>query len=166
MAKSDNAFRLKVTLDAEKGGVHVEVIERETEKVTESHFFSAREIHQNVRTDVALYGYSKLLQDRTSENPAGPGKVEAMKEVAALLQAGVWEKERKVGAPVISPEVEALAEIYGKTVAEIQTALKGYSADQKKEIFAKPRVVEAAKAIRERRATATEAPSLDLSALG
>lgn len=166
MAKSDNVNRLKVTLDADKGGVQVEVIDRESEKVLETHFFSAREIHSNVRTDVALYGFSKLLQDRTSETPAGPGKVEAMKEVAALLAAGVWEKERKVGAPVISPEVEALAEIYGKSVAEIQTALKGYSAEQKKEIFAKPRVVEAAKAIRERRATAAEAPALDLAALG
>lgn len=165
MARSENPFRLTAELQPKTASIHFEILNRETEEVVEKWDAKASEIHENIRTDVGLYGLSKLLQDRTSETPAGPGKVSAMQEVMALLAAGTWEKERQVGAPVVSAEVEALAAIYKKTVPEIQAALKGYSAEQRKDILASKPVIAKAAEIRKAR-EATPAPTLDLSQLG
>lgn len=166
--KPKNPFRMTAELSTEKGGITFQVIQRSTdtspEAVTEEGFFGAQEIAESLRLQVALYGYSKLLQDRTSEVPAGPGKLAEMKKVAALLAAGVWEKERVVGAPVVSAEVEALAAIYGKTIPEIQSALKGYSKEQKDQILSSPKVVAKAAELRAARESAPTA-ELDLSLL-
>ncbi len=165
MARSDNPFRLTADLDAEKGGIVFKILNRESEAEVERLEVKANEVHENIRMAVGLYGLSKLLQDRTSEVPAGPGKAAAMSEVLALLRAGTWEKERQVGAPVVSAEVEALAAIYGKTVPEIQAALKGYSAEQRKAILAAPTVIAKAAEIKAKR-DAAPAPTLDLTAIG
>lgn len=160
MPASDNKFRLSVDLDAEKATVVVHVIERETKKEVEVETFNATEVHTNLRTNVALYGLSKLLQDRTSETEVGPGKLAAMRELFAQLSAGVWEKERKVGTPVVSAEVEALAEMRSWSVAEAQTALRKYSKEQRSAILSHESVVAKAAEIRGRRQSA-EALSLD-----
>lgn len=167
MALSDNKFRLSVLLnklakeptDEFPNGlpamsVNVNVIKREDDTVVESETFLAGEIGENVRGDVALYGLSKLLQDRSSDTPAGPGKLAAMREVMELLKAGTWERERKAGAPVVSAEVEALAEIKNISVAEAQAALRKYSKETRDQILANPKIVERAAAIRERRGKA------------
>jgi hypothetical protein len=161
MALSDNKFRLQVALNkaaneetsAPAMSVSVNVIRREDDTVIETEHFEASKIGENVRPDVALYGLSKLLQDRSSDTPAGPGKLNAMREVFALLESGTWERERKAGAPVVSAEVEALAALKGVAVAEIQTALRKYTKEQREQILANPAVVERAKAIRASRET-------------
>lgn len=164
MAKSENPYRLKAELDAAKAVILFTVMNRESEAVVETLEVKASDVAENIRMDVGLYGLSKLLQDRTSEVPAGPGKTASMSEVLALLRAGTWEKERQVGAPVVSAEVEALAEIYSKTVPQIQAALKGYSAEQRKGILASPKVVAKAAEIRKAREDAGET-TLDLAIL-
>lgn len=144
-------FRLKVDLKPESAEVHVSVIERATDSVVESGVFSARELPENIRPTVELYGLSKLLQDRTSETESGPSKLAAMNEVMDMFRAGQYERERRAGAPVVSAEVEALAEIKGHTVAQVQAALRKFTKEQREKIFSHPKVVERAAAIRKGR---------------
>ncbi len=161
MPVSDNKFRNKVELIAERGVVSVQVIDRESEAVVESREFDASGVHENVRPLVGLYGLSKLLQDRSSETPTGPGKLSAMQEVYDLLSRGEWERERKAGAPVVSAEVEALAEIKKITVAQAQAALRKFTKEQKDKILSNPAIVAKAAEIR----AARETSNVDLSDL-
>lgn len=161
MPLSDNKYRLSVDLNAETMAVDVSVIERESDKVVEKESFLAAEIHENVRPKVGLYGHSKLLQDRSSDTPAGPGKLAEMRKVHALLAEGTWERERKAGAPVVSAEVEALAALKSITVAEAQTALRKYSKEQRDKILSNEAIVAKAKEIRATRETTAATLSLD-----
>lgn len=163
MPVSDNPYRLSIELNKDKVAVIITVKKREDDSVVETAEFPASDIHANLRTDVGLYGLSKLLQDRTSQVDAGPGKIAAMRELADQLKAGVWEKERKVGAPIVSAEVEALAQLKQITVPEAQGALRAYSKEVRAKILANPRIVEAAAAIRAARASATAVTLDDLT---
>ena len=160
MARKLGPYRTTVKLDTEAMSVDVNIIERASDSVVANHSFPAEEIHESVRQQVALYGYSKLLQDRASDVDVGPDKIDAMKDIAAQLAAGQWAKERKIGAVVTSPEVEALARIKSISVPQAQAALKGYPKEQREKILANPQIVEMAKTIREER-EAAEAVSLD-----
>lgn len=144
MPITDNKFRLSVDLDAENAVVRVKVIDREKDEVVEQEAFDSSGVHDNVRQMVGLYGLSKLLQDRSSETPAGPAKLQAMKEVFELLSRGEWERERKAGAPVVSVEVEALAELKQISVAQAQTALRKFTKEQREKILTNPKIVEIA----------------------
>lgn len=149
----DNQYRLSVDLDAEKALVNVKVIERESGDAVEEESFAAREIADGIKTNVALYGLSKLLQDRSSDTDTGPEKLDAMREVFAMLRGGQWEKERKAGAPVVSAEVEALADIKKISVAQAQAALRKYTKEQREKILSNPAIVSKATEIRKARDT-------------
>lgn len=164
MALSDNPFRNRVTLKPDALTILVEVIKRDDESVVETAEFAGADVHTNLRNNVALYGLSKLLQDRTSEVPTGPGKVAAMKELMEQFKSGTWTAERKAGAPVVSAEVEAVAELKGCTTAEAQLSLKGYDVETRKKILANPKVVALAQEIRGRRTAATPTDLSDLTA--
>lgn len=151
MPITDNKFRLSVELDAENGVVRVKVIDREKGETVEQEAFDTGNVHENVRTMVGLYGLSKLLQDRSSETPAGPEKLAAMREVYDLLSRGEWERERKAGAPVVSVEVEALAELKGISVAQAQTALRKFTKEQREKILSNPKIAEIAAKLKEQR---------------
>lgn len=148
-----SAYRLSVDLKADDATVNVQVIERESGDVVESETFHAREVADNIKTNVALYGLSKLLQDRSSDTDSGPEKLDAMRDVMSMLKAGQWEKERKAGAPVVSAEVEALATLKKITVAQAQAALRKYTKDQRDKILGNPAIVQEAKKIRAARET-------------
>ncbi|KKK89163.1 hypothetical protein LCGC14_2735870 [marine sediment metagenome] len=90
---------------------------------------------------VHAYGLNKVLTDRTSDEKDKVAKLTAMDEVFDLLCAGEWAKERQVGAVVVSPEVEALAEIMDLTIPETQAALAAYEEPDRFEIPAYPEVV-------------------------
>lgn len=160
MATSTNPFRTKVELDAENVAIKVTVIKKEDDSVLEEAIFPGAEVAEGLRTNVALYGLSKLLQDRTSEVEVGPGKIAAMTALFEQFKKGVWSAERKVGSPVVSAEVEAIAALKGITVAEAQSALKKYPADVKAKMFENPVVAAKAAEIRGARKTA-ETLSLD-----
>lgn len=160
MATSTNPFRTRVALNAESMSIKVTIIKKEDESVVEEAEFNAAEVAESLRGDVALYGLSKLLQDRTSEVEVGPGKIAAMQALFAQFVKGVWSAERKAGSPVVSAEVEALAQLKGITVAEAQSALKKYPADVKASILSNPKIVELAATIRAAR-TSAETISLD-----
>lgn len=157
----NNPFGLRAKLNVENMSVDFSVIDKKEDKEVETKSFKASDIHSNLHKMVALYGLSKLLQDRSSDTPTGPGKLVAMEEVAVILAGGEWERERKVGAPVVRPEVEALAQLKGCTVADIQATLKKYTKEAREKVFANPKVIAAATAIRAARETA----SVDLSDL-
>lgn len=143
-----SAYRLSVELKADDATVNVQVIERESGDVVETETFQAREVADTIKTNVALYGLSKLLQDRSSDTDSGPEKLDAMRDVFAMLKGGQWEKERKAGAPVVSAEVEALASIKKITVAQAQAALRKYTKEQRDKILSNAAIVAKAKEIR------------------
>lgn len=145
-----NPYGLKVDLDAENAAVVVTLRKREGEGFTtlESETFPLDGIHADVRPLTDLYGVSKVLQDRCSQVDAGPEKLPAMREVFALLAKGEWERERTAGAPTVSAEVEALAEIKGVSVAAIQKALRAQPEAVREKVLANPRVVERAAQIK------------------
>lgn len=160
MGTSTNPFRTRVTLNAEKLSILIEILKKDDETVVESGEFVASEVATAIQKNVVLYGLSKLLQDRTSETEVGPGKIAAIVAVMEQFKAGNWVAERKSGSPVVSAEVEALAAIKGWTVAEAQGALKKYDVEVRKQILANPAIVKKAEEIRSARANA-ESLSLD-----
>ena len=169
MALSTAKHRVVVDLSLELMAATMTIIDRESEKPVENGSFTlkATDIAENLRPMVALYGIKALLSDRTSDVSFGTGaspeeKMAAWAEVAELLKAGTWERERKAGAPVVSAEVEALAQLKKITVAEAQTALRKYDKATKEKILANAQIVELAKKIKEDRA---KAETLDLGDL-
>ena len=120
----DNELRTSVELNTDAMQVVVEVINKASKEVVGTETFEASEIHESCRQKVSLYGYSKLLQDRSSDFKNKLEKLEAMRAVAAQLATGQWAKERKIGAVVTSPEGEALAALKQISVPAAQAALK------------------------------------------
>lgn len=162
MSRGDNPFKTKVKLNVEEMSVDVQIIARADDSVAGEEKFLAAEIHDSIKQQVALYGLSKLLQDRASDVEIGPAKLEAMKAVQAQLAAGQWAKERKIGAVVTSPEVEALAALKQISVPAAQAALKAYPKEVREQILANPDIVAKAAEIRAARETAEVATLDDL----
>lgn len=158
-----NPYALSVKLNAESMTVDVTVKERESDEIIDTHSFPAAEVHESLRNNVALYGLSKLLQDRSSDTKTGPEKLAAMKQVSEQLAEGQWEKERKVGAPTVSAEVEALAQFKGITIPQAQAALRKYDKTAREAILGHAKIVELAAQIREARADEEVADLSDLA---
>lgn len=160
MSRADNIHKTSVKLDTDTMCVVVQIQLRADDSVVAEETFSAGEIHDSIKQQVSLYGYSKLLQDRASDVPIGPEKLDAMKAVAAQLASGQWAKERKVGAIVTSPEVEALAALKQISVPAAQAALKAYPKEVRDQILGNEAIVAKAAEIRAARSE-TEVASLD-----
>lgn len=160
MSRADNIHKTSVTLDTDTMSVIVKILLRTDDSVVAEETFSAAEIHDSIKQQVSLYGYSKLLQDRASDVPIGPEKLDAMKAVAAQLASGQWAKERKVGAIIVSPAVEALAALKQISVPAAQAALKAYPKEVREQILGNEAIVAKAAEITAARAEADVA-SLD-----
>lgn len=158
-----NPYALSVDLNAEKMTIDVLVKERETDELIDEHSFSAAGVHEDLRNMVGLYGLSKLLQDRSSDVKTGPEKLSAMKGVAEQLASGQWQKERKVGAPTVSAEVEALAQFKEISIPQAQAALRRYDKAAREQILGHADIVALAKTIREARETEEVADLSDLA---
>jgi HAMP domain-containing protein len=163
MAKRENPYSLRVELNTETDTVEVTVREKVNGDFTpvSSSVFDLSGVDVNIMTQVSLYGLSKLLQDRSSDVSAGPDKLSAMQEVYDQLAAGQWERERKAGAPTVSAEIEALAQIKGASVADIQKTLRKFTKEQKEKILSNAEVKALADRIRESRSE----EDVDLSAM-
>lgn len=160
MSRATNIHKTAVKLNVEDMSVDVSILLRADDSVIASESFQATEIHDSLKQQVSLYGYSKLLQDRASDVPIGPEKLDAMKAVAAQLASGQWAKERKVGAVVTSPEVEALAALKSISVPAAQAALKAYPKEVREQILGNEAIQAKAAEIRAARSEA-EVASLD-----
>ena len=130
------------------------------DKPLKSRTFVMDEVHDSLTDRVSLYGLNKLLTDRTSEHKDKLAKLEAMQEVMARLKDGEWAKERAIGAPVVSANVEALARLKKISVPAAQKALAEYPKDTRDRILANPKVQELAEQIAAERKEA-EAADLD-----
>lgn len=159
----NNPYALSVVLNAESMTVDVSVKERETEEVIDSHSFAAADIHAELQPLTGLYGLSKLLQDRSSDVKTGPEKLAAMKAVAEQLTSGQWQKERKVGAPTVSAEVEALAQFKKISIPQAQAALRRYDKAAREQILGHADIVALAATIREARQDEEVADLSDLA---
>ena len=160
MSRADKPFYSSVELDADNMSVIVKIMDRATKEAVGERTYPAADIHDSCKQKVALYGYSKLLQDRASDTPVGPDKLPAMDAIAAQLAAGQWAKERKIGAIVVSAAVEALARIKKLTVPGAQAALKSYPKEVRAQILGNEQIVEMAAVIEAERAE-QEVASLD-----
>jgi len=158
-----NPYALSVDLNADAMSVDVTVKERESDEIIDTHNFAAGDVHESLRGLTALYGLSKLLQDRSSDVKTGPDKLAAMKGVAEQLASGQWQKERKVGAPTVSAEVEALAQFKGITIPQAQAALRKYDKAAREQILGHAKIKELATQIREAREDEEVADLSDLT---
>lgn len=161
--KRDNTYGTRPKLDVENHRVTVEIYNKNTDEVIDTGVFAIADVNANLRANVALYGLSKLIQDRSSDVPVGPDKLEAMRGVFQQLVEGVWQRERARGAPVVRIEVEALAALRGVSVSAIQKALSAYSKEQREDILSHPDVVARANEMRGEREE--EVADLDLGDL-
>jgi len=164
MARRENAYGLKVDLLPDDEAIMVTVRKRDGEDFVEveSETFKVEDVDASLRGNVLCYGLSKLLQDRVSDTEAGPDKLSAMREVMSRLTAGEWEKERAVGAPTVSAEVEAVARLKKISIPAAQKALRAQSAEVRERILANPAVKELAAQIKAER---NEAETIDVGDL-
>jgi len=161
MSERTNPFSLKVDLNSDDNAVDVTVREKINGEFTpiDTKSFDVNAVHSDLTTAVTLYGLSKLLQDRSSDVKAGPDKLDAMSDVMDQLIAGQWERERKAGAPTVSAEVEALSQLKGCSVADIQKSLRKFTKEQKEKILSNDQVAKLAQKIRDSR----ESTEVDLT---
>lgn len=154
---------IRTSFDREAKTVTMTVVagEGDDQKVIDRDVFDLGAVHADLQIDVALYGLSKILQDRTSDEKDKRKKLAQMSEVMDRLGEGKWEKDRVAGvAPVVSPEVEALAKLKGLSIPAAQQALRGYEKDQREKILTNPKVAELAEQIRAERAKAEKVADL------
>lgn len=147
-----STYGLKVKLDVDNSAVVADVVDRDNKnEVVATRTYLAERVAPNLRGQVGLYGLSKLIQDRTSDKSVkenGEAKLDFMDAVLDRLESGEWAAERKAGAPTVSVEVEALADLKGVSVAVIQKSLRAYSKEQKEGILANDQVQERAAQIK------------------
>lgn len=165
MGTRNNAFSLRFELDTARRVVKAILRQKDGDEFTpvDQREYGFDKVAAPLQGDVSLYGLSKFLQDRASDSEAGPEKLATMDEYFALLCNGVWEKERQVGSPVVSPEVEAVARIKGISVPDAQRALKKYDAETKAKILGSEKVQTIAAQIRAERDNAQAVDLGDLA---
>lgn len=165
MAKEkSNPFSLSFSEDFDNMAISVTVRKRDGDDFVdlETENFKLEDVADELKNNIVLYGLKQVLSDRCSQVDTGPDKLSAMREVMSALASGQWKKERVVGAPTVSAEVEALATLKGITIPDAQRALRGYAPEQREKILANPRIKEMAAQIRAQR---SEAPAISLDDL-
>lgn len=174
MPLSTAEYRIRPVLSEEEMTVTMQVIDRneddENAQVVESYVIDAKKFPETLRSKIFLTGVRALFAERTSDVTFGGSKkhtpeqkISAYATVDAQLQKGEWERERKPVSPVVSAEVEALAELTENTVAEIQATLRGMTKEDREATLAHEEVQARAKEIRARRDATTAAGGVDLS---
>lgn len=165
---------LNIDLDQDNGLVKITPFDQASADAAKEHgdpvTFNAEDIHPDLIPRVGLFGLSSLLQTRTSSlsTEGADARIEGMKEVFRQISVhgdGKWEKTRVVGSPVVSAEVEALADLRGVSIPDIQESLKRYSKDDRAKILANDAVKVKADELRKARATKSDEASPDLSDL-
>ena len=161
-----NPFSLSFDEDFDNMAVGVTVRKRDGEDFTdlETETFRLADVAEELHPNIMLYGLKQVISDRCSQVDTGPDKLAAMREVAAQLKAGQWKKDRVVGAPTVSAEVEALAQLKGISIPDAQRALKSYAPEQREKILSNAKIKELAAQIRASRETAPVTSLDDLAA--
>lgn len=98
--------------------------------------FALNDVHKDLFGKVALYGLSKLLQDRTSQVKGNSiEKLELMDHYFGLLKAGQWASKRTGSAAKVSQKYDpvlaaVIAESMGKPLAAVVANLEGLPKDK------------------------------------
>lgn len=164
MAESKTNYRVAWELDEDNMVATAILKQKDSEgemQEVERKDFDLSTIEQaGLRQHVALYGLSKVMQDRSSGTPTGPEKLEAMGEVFQSLAQGQWKRERSGGGGGggVAPEVEAIAEVKGVSIAQASKAWKQQSDEQKEAI--RSNLADKIQEVKERR---KESGEVDLS---
>ena len=153
-------LRMSVSYSDSYGEVTFDVLD-EDDKGVDTRTYAIADIPADNSAHVHAYGLNKVLTDRTSDEKDKEAKLKAMDGVFEQLCTGEWAKERTIGAPIVSAEVEALADLMGLSIVEAQMSLAAYPKEQRKTILAHENVVEVGRKIREKRAKAGTAALLD-----
>jgi len=120
-------------------------------EVVDTRTYRPTEWDATIQRRVLLYGASKLVQDRTSDESGEDTRLSAMDDVVTRFVAGQWEKEREATGPTVRIEVEALAAIKGVGVAAIQKALRSLDAETREKVLTSEAVKAKAQEIRAER---------------
>lgn len=138
--------RLAVELNVALGVVVINNQKRDGETFVnvESASYSYNDLPAAIKTQVALYGLNKLLQDRTSQLRSETIPLsEVMKgiaEVYATLASGEWSAKRKASAKAENDDavlIAVIADKMQKPVAVVAAMFAKLPADQKKAFGAK-----------------------------
>lgn len=139
--------RLSVELNVAAGTVVINNQKRDGETFinVESASYSYTDLPAAIKTQVALYGLNKLLQDRTSQLRSETIPLsEVMKgisEVYATLASGEWSAKRKASAKGEANDdavlIAVIADKMHKPVAVVAAMFAKLPADQKKAFGAK-----------------------------
>jgi len=161
-----NPFSLSFDENFDDMSISATVRKREGEDFVdlESATFKLSDVAEELHPNIMLYGLKQVISDRCSQTETGPDKLAAMREVYSQLGAGQWKKDRVVGAPTVSAEVEALAQLKGISIPDAQRALKSYSPEQRDKILGNAKIKEIAQQIRAARETAPVTSLDDLAA--
>ena len=157
-----NPFSLSFDENIDGMSISVTVRKREGDDFTdlETAEFKLEDVAEELHPNITLYGLKQVVSDRCSQVETGPDKLAAMREVFSQLASGQWKKERVVGAPTVSAEVEALAQLKGISIPDAQRALRAYAPEQREKIMANTKIKELAAQIRASREV-SEVTSLD-----
>lgn len=174
MPLSSAEYRVRPVLNADDMTVTMEIIDREEDDenaaVVDKYVIDAKQFPESLRGRLFLTGVRAIFAERTSDVTFGgktkhspEQKIAAYQAVFSQLVKGEWERERKPVSPVVSAEVEALAELTGNTVAEIQATLRGFTKEDREATLANEEVQAKAKEIRAAREQKAAAGGVDLS---
>lgn len=147
MAESKTTHRTKVEFIEAERKVRFVWVDKATEQALHSWTADLTSVAESLEDSVYCYGGSKLLMDRTSQLSASASPQERAAAMAAVLKhlaAGEWTAERKSTGPLVSAEVQALAEIKNVSVAAIQATLRTLEPAQKEKVLATVRAKHAA----------------------
>lgn len=174
---SANPYRVKWDLDTENGTATAILTEKTTDEngddvaqeVSRETYEIQTLIDAGVGNFIALYGLSKILQDRSSSKSAGPEKMEEMENVFGYLREGQTKAPRSggggggtsSGVPLV---VEAIARIKGVSVSEASRSWKQTDKATKEAIKENDKVAKAMEEIKEER-KAAESSEVDLGDL-
>ena len=122
--------------------------------------YTVTDFPANVRVDREIHGFQKTLMDNTSEMRLNSdadctARLDEMQTYITLFKDGKLEKPQGERKPaVVAIEVQAIAELKGCTVPEVQKAMQGWTKDKRQAAYANPAVQAKVKEIQSREAHA------------
>ena len=112
-----------------------------------------------IQQEIAVYGLSKIVDDRLSQVPASD-KMTAAAELVTQFTAGNWKAERTGGIHLLPLVVEAIIQHKGCSVAQAQSAYR--LLDDESRIVLKENLADTMSEIAEARKAADEVTLDDL----
>jgi len=105
-----------------------------TDTVTgETAEFSLAEYPEEIRAEMAIYGLTKIYDDRHSQIPL-EGKMAELQVLTDQMMSGKWKADRVVGARVTPPIISVIMALKGVGVSAAQKAWRAQTDERKAEL--------------------------------